>query len=83
MSAQQPKWQNSCSKMWSIEQLYIELGKIPSELLCAVLMNGDVGCAIIAQRVKIGFQPLLSSNRVNWEFSSNCVCALARVNDND
>ena len=26
MSAQQPKWQNSCSKMWSIEQLYIELG---------------------------------------------------------
>ena len=25
-SAQQPKWQNSCSKMWSIEQLYIELG---------------------------------------------------------
>ena len=21
-----PKWQNSCSKMWSIEQLYIELG---------------------------------------------------------
>ena len=26
MTAQQPKWQNSCSKMWSIEQLYIELG---------------------------------------------------------
>ena len=25
-AAQQPKWQNSCSKMWSIEQLYIELG---------------------------------------------------------
>ena len=26
MTAQQPKWQSSCSKMWSIEQLYIELG---------------------------------------------------------
>ena len=25
-TAQQPKWQNSCSKMWPIEQLYIELG---------------------------------------------------------
>ena len=27
-TAQQPKWQNLCSKMWSIEQLYIELGVI-------------------------------------------------------
>ena len=35
-------------------------------------MNGEVGCAVIAQRVKIVFQPLLSSIRVNWEFSSNC-----------
>ena len=27
-TAQQPKWQISCSKMWpTIEQLYIELGK--------------------------------------------------------
>ena len=25
-TAQQPKWQKSCSKMWPIEQLYIELG---------------------------------------------------------
>ena len=25
-TAQQPKWQNSCSRMWPIEQLYIELG---------------------------------------------------------
>ena len=25
-TAQQPKWQNSCSQMWHIEQLYIELG---------------------------------------------------------
>ena len=25
-----------------------------------------------AQRVKIAFQPLLSSIRANWEFSSNC-----------
>ena len=24
-TAQQPKWQNSCSQMWPIEQLYIEL----------------------------------------------------------
>ena len=29
MSAKQPKWQNSCSKMWPIEQLYIELGLCP------------------------------------------------------
>ena len=28
MSAQQLKWQISCPKMWSIEQLYIELGFI-------------------------------------------------------
>jgi hypothetical protein len=35
-------------------------------------MNGEVGCGIIAQRVKIAFQPLLSSIRANWEFSSNC-----------
>ena len=27
--AQQPKWQISCSKMWPIEQLYIELGTDP------------------------------------------------------
>ena len=46
--------------------------EIPSEFLCAVLMNGEVGCAITAQRVKIAFQPLLSSIRVNWKFSSNC-----------
>ena len=45
--------------------------KIQSQLLCAVLMNWEVGCAIIAQRVKIAFQPLLSSIRANWEFSSN------------
>ena len=25
-TAQQPKWQNSCFKMWPIEQLYVELG---------------------------------------------------------
>ena len=31
-------------------------------------MNGEVGCAIIAQRVKIAFQPLLSSIRANWDF---------------
>ena len=31
-----------------------------------------VGCAIIAQRVKIAFQPLHTSIRANWEFSSNC-----------
>ena len=35
-------------------------------------MNGGVGCAIIAQRVKIAFQPLLLSIKANWEFSSNC-----------
>ena len=28
LTAQQPKWENSCSKMWSIEQLYIELGNL-------------------------------------------------------
>ena len=35
-------------------------------------MNKEVGCAKIAQRVKIAFQPLLSSIRVNWEFAINC-----------
>ena len=25
-TAQQPKWQNSCSQIWPIDQLYIELG---------------------------------------------------------
>ena len=30
LTAQQSKWQNSCSQMWSIEQLYIELGYIPT-----------------------------------------------------
>ena len=29
LTAQQPKWQNSCFKMWPIEQLYIELGLDP------------------------------------------------------
>jgi hypothetical protein len=46
--------------------------KIPSQLLCAILMNWEVGCAIIAQIVKIVFQPLHTSIRGNWEFSSNC-----------
>ena len=27
-AAQQPKWQNSCSQMWPIEQMYTELGFI-------------------------------------------------------
>ena len=31
-------------------------------------------CAIIAQRVKIALQPLHTSIRANWEFSSNCDC---------
>ena len=43
--------------------------KIPSELLFAVLMNGKVGSAKIAQQVKIVFQPLLSSIRARtWNF---------------
>ena len=33
-TALQPKWQNSCSKMWPIEQLYIELG-LPCKNQCA------------------------------------------------
>ena len=32
LTAQQPKWQNSCSKMWSIEQLYIELGFLDADI---------------------------------------------------
>ena len=36
---------------------------------CAVLMSGEVGCAIIALKVKIVFPPLLSSIRASWEFS--------------
>ena len=34
-------------------------------------MNGEVGWAVIAQIVKVAHQPLHSSIRVNWEFSSN------------
>ena len=34
LNAQQPKWQNSRSKMWSIEQLYIELGACLDFLNC-------------------------------------------------
>ena len=36
-------------------------------------MNRVIGFAMIAQRAKIAFQPLLLSIRVNWEYSSNCV----------
>ena len=32
-ASQQPKWQNSCSKMWSIEQLYLELGSKSYEVV--------------------------------------------------
>ena len=35
-------------------------------------MNGEVGWAVIAQIVKVAHQPLHSSIRLNWEFSSNC-----------
>ena len=35
-------------------------------------MNGEVVWAVIAQIVKVAHQPLHSSIRVNWEFSSNC-----------
>ena len=35
-------------------------------------MTGEVGWAIIAHKVKVAHQPLHSSIRVNWEFSSNC-----------
>jgi hypothetical protein len=35
-------------------------------------MNGEVGGAVIAQIVKVAHQPLHSSIRVDWEFSSNC-----------
>ena len=31
-TAQQPKWQNSCSQMWLKKQLYIELGVLLSPL---------------------------------------------------
>ena len=42
------------------------------QFLCAVLMNWEVGWAVIAQIVKVAHQTLHSSIRVNWEFSSNC-----------
>ena len=35
-------------------------------------MNWEVGWAVISQIVKVVHQPLHSSIRVNWEFSSNC-----------
>ena len=59
-------------KSWDLEVKRQSYKKIPSWLLCAVLMNGEVGWAVIAQIVKVAHQPLHSSIRVNWEFSSNC-----------
>ena len=32
ITAQQPKWQNSCSQIWPIEQLFIELGFTKNKL---------------------------------------------------
>ena len=37
--SQQPKWKNSCSKMWSIEQLYIELGLWPCMKKCLCFLH--------------------------------------------
>ena len=34
-------------------------------------MTGEVGWAMITHKVKVAHQPLHSSVRVNWEFSSN------------
>ena len=42
-------------------------------------MNGEVGGAVIAQVVKVAHQPLHSSIRVNWEFSSNCAYIMRKV----
>ena len=42
-------------------------------------MNWEVGWAVIAQIVKVAHQPLHSSIRVNWEFSSNCGIAMASL----
>ena len=41
-TGQQPKWQNSCSQMWPIEQLYIELGCQPSQLVPPPLAELDM-----------------------------------------
>ena len=38
-TAQQPKWQNSCSQMWPIEQLYIELGNKQQHNIVLVLKS--------------------------------------------
>ena len=38
-TAQQPKRQNSFSKMWPIEQLYIELGFVSSTVIMEVLLS--------------------------------------------
>ena len=42
-TAQQPKWQKSCSKMSPIEQLYIELGQKAIFIQVLGVYNFDVG----------------------------------------
>ena len=69
-------WEMGLNFQWSVVK--IDMGstqsyqKIPSWLLCAVLMIGGVGWALVDQIVKVAHQPLHSSIRVTWEFSSNC-----------
>ena len=45
-------------------------------------MDREVVCAIIAQRVKLAFQPLLVSVRVHWQLSSQCVIIFNPNNKN-
>ena len=45
-TAQQPKWQNICSQMWPIEQLYIELGTKSYEYLHILLRLRLLKCFV-------------------------------------
>ena len=46
-ASQQPKWQNSQSQMWPIEQLYIELGGGPTSEAASLVAQVDQGQCLI------------------------------------
>ena len=49
LTAHQPKWQNSYSKMWPIEQLYIELGSEQNlQVCCETLLDTFPSFILIA-----------------------------------
>ena len=75
ITAQQPKWQNSCSQMWPIEQLYIELGykpNNPSDIITVIMNFHKLCCRIptsdhlfLVQR-NARFKKLVNRTKLNF-----------------